>query len=87
MAKEKVTITLDRSKADRARSLAGAHSTSQVIDMALERLIRAHQLRLDVAAYQNTPPTDEEIGFAGSADPGALVDDTDWEALYPDVGT
>jgi len=58
-----------------------------VIEIALERLIRAHQLRLDVAAYQNTPPIDEEIGFAGSADPQALMDDTDWEALYPDVGT
>jgi hypothetical protein len=48
MAREKVTITLDRSKAERARSLLGAASTSQIIDLALERLIRAERLRRDV---------------------------------------
>ena len=40
MGKEKVTISLDRSKADDARSLVEAHSTSEVIDIALDHLIR-----------------------------------------------
>ena len=83
MAKEKVTITLDRSKAEGARALVGAGSTSEVIDVALDRLIRAERLRRDIAAYQRTPPTREEIDLAAAA---ALpdLDDTDWEALYPE---
>jgi hypothetical protein len=73
MAKEKVTITLDRSKANRARALLAARSTSEVIDLALDRLIDAEQLRRD-----------PEAAIAFLADTRALADDTDWEALYPD---
>lgn len=83
MAKEKVTITLDRSKADEARSLVGAASTSEVIAVALERLIHAERIRRDVAAYTAIPPTEEEIALAKfGGDTTLLEDDTDWEALY-----
>lgn len=82
MTKEKVTITLDRWKADQARSLLGAHSTSEVIDLALERLIRAERLRRDIAAYQRVPPTNAEIDIALLMETTALRDDTDGEALY-----
>jgi hypothetical protein len=85
MAKEKVTITLDRAKADAARSLVGAASTSEVVDVALDRLLRAERLRRDVEAYRRMPPTDEERALAGlRPDNRALYDDTDWEALYAD---
>jgi len=84
MAKEKVTITLDRAKAEDARSLLGAVSTSEVIDVALERLIRAERLRRDIAAYRRTPPTDEEVELALLAATAGLADETDWEALYPE---
>lgn len=84
MAKQKVTITLDRAKADEARSLVGGTSTSQVVDVALDRLIRAERLRRDIAAYRDHPPSDTEDVLALLADSSGLADDTDWEALYDD---
>jgi hypothetical protein len=81
MAKEKVTITLDRSKAESARSLVGARSTSEVVDLALDHLIRAERLRRDIAAYNGVPPTIAESEIAALADPAPL-DETDWDALY-----
>ena len=85
MAKDKVTITLDRSKASDARALVGASSTSEVIDIALERLIRAERKRMDVAAYRRLPPTKQEDDLALLGDAQALADETDWESLYADV--
>lgn len=86
MAREKVTITLDRAKAAQARLLAGSRSTSEVIDLALDRLIRAEQLRCDVAAYQRVAPTRAELDLALAGGGGAIGDDTDWAALYPETG-
>lgn len=81
MAKQKVTITLDRSKAEHARTLVGASSTSEAVDLALDHLIRAERLRRDIAAYQRVPPTPDESEIAALASPTSL-DETDWEALY-----
>jgi hypothetical protein len=83
MPKEKVTITLDRAKAEDARALLGAVSTSEAIDLALERLIRAERLRRDIAAYRRSPPTDDDVELALLAATADLADETDWEALYP----
>jgi hypothetical protein len=85
MAKEKATITLDRAKAALARDLLGAGSTSEVIDIALDQLIRAERVRADVAAYQRAPSTQDEITLASLGDLRGIGDDTDWEALYDDV--
>jgi len=85
MAKEKVTITLDRAKAEAVRGLVGAASTSEVIDIALERLLRAERLRRDVEAYRRFPQTVEEPALAEHAASAGLEDDVDWEALYADV--
>jgi hypothetical protein len=82
MAKEKATITLDRKKADEARALVGAKSTSAVIEVALDRLIRAERVRRDIAAYRLTPPTDDEVALAELAGTSQLEDVTDWAALY-----
>ncbi|MDP9343949.1 MAG: hypothetical protein M3Q23_18030 [Actinomycetota bacterium] len=82
MAKQKVTITLDRSKADNARSLVGARSTSEVVDIALDHLIRAERLRHDVAAYRRHPPTQDEGEIALLAETSGIDDETDWEAAY-----
>lgn len=84
MAKEKVTVTLDRAKAERARTLLAAASTSAVIDLALDRLIAAERLRKDIEAYRRIPPDKSEESLALLADTSALADDTDWEALYPE---
>jgi len=85
MAREKVTITLDRSKADRARSMAGAASTSAVIDLALDRFIRTERLRRDIAAYAASPPAPEILDIAVSGPAADLADDTDWASLYADL--
>jgi hypothetical protein len=82
MAKEKVTITLDRAKAEDARALLGVGSTSEIIDVALDRLIRAERLRRDVAAYRRVPPAPEEAELARLNATIGLDDDTDWETLY-----
>jgi hypothetical protein len=82
MAKEKATISLDRSKADEARALVGGRSTSEVIDRALDLLLRVERLRRDITAYRRVPPTDAEIEIAVLADAAGVADDTDWEALY-----
>jgi hypothetical protein len=87
MAKQKVTITLDRAKAESARSLVRAGSTSEVVDLALDRLIRAERLRHDVAAYRRVPQTGDELELAEFAEAPRLDDDTDWEALYADSDT
>jgi hypothetical protein len=83
MAKEKATITLDRAKAQEARTLVEARSISEAIDIALDRLIRAVRLQRDIAAYGALPPTDAEVELGLLADTASLADDTDWEALYP----
>jgi hypothetical protein len=84
MAREKATITLDRAKAATARALLGLDSTSEVIDVALDQLIRAERLRADVAAYRRVPPTQEEVELASLGDASGIADDTDWDALYAD---
>lgn len=77
-----MTITLDRSKANAARALVGASSTSEVIDIALERLIRAVRKSNDVAAYKLRPTSRQEDELALLGDSQSLADDTDWESLY-----
>ena len=86
MAKQKVTITLDRSKAEEARVMVGSASTSEVIDVALDRLIRAERLRRDIEAYRRLPPSDADLLLAFAGDSSGLADETDWEALYDEAG-
>jgi hypothetical protein len=85
MAREKATITVDREKLERARALIRVRTLSDAIDVALDRLIRAEQLRHDVAAYAREPLAAEELELAGL--PLALDlgdDDVDYGALYDD---
>lgn len=83
MARDKVTITLDRTKAAIASALIEAVSTSEVIDIALDHLIHRERLRKDIAAYTQLPPTEAEMRIA-DLETADLDDDTDWEALYPE---
>jgi hypothetical protein len=83
MGRSKVTITLDREKASNARILTGAESTSAVIDVALDRLIKTERLRLDIEAYRREPPTIAETLLPNTGHTADLADDTDWESLYP----
>lgn len=82
MARSKVTITLDRDKAARAQSLLGARSTSEVIDTALDRLLRAERVARDIEAYRAHPQNATEVALASLGDTTGLDDDTDWEGMY-----
>jgi hypothetical protein len=76
-------VTLDRDKVEQARALIGGRSMSEVIDVALGRLIRAERLRRDVEAYASQPLTEDELALVDlqpSLDLGD--DDVDYDALY-----
>jgi len=74
---------LDRDKADVARSLTGAASVSDVLDLALDRIIHDEQLRNDIAAYRRQPVTDNELALAELHVEFDLGDDdVDYEAIY-----
>lgn len=84
MAKEKVTITVDRAKLSEARSVSGASSASAAIDVALSQLIHRQRLLNDVKAYVKTPPTAEEAALGTELlDWRDIADDTDWDAEWP----
>ena len=86
MARRKATITLDREKAASAMALVEVHTMSEVIDLALSRLIHAERLRRDIAAYRHTPPSDVDIALADIPVTFDLDDaDVDYEADYRTV--
>jgi len=83
MAREKVTVTLDRQKVTAAQALIRARSISETLDAALDRLIRDEQLRRDVAAYAREPLASEELAFADlPVELDLDDDDVDYNALY-----
>lgn len=83
MPRDKATITLDREKVRRARELTAAASTSAVIDVALDRLIRDEVLRRDVEAYRREPMTAQELAVAQIPVRFDLDDDdVDYDLLY-----
>jgi hypothetical protein len=83
MAKEKVTVTIDRAKVATARRLIDGSSTSQVLDVALSRLIATEQTRRDVEAYLARPFTGDELTVADLPVEFDLDDDAvDYDDLY-----
>ena len=63
--------------------LLEAHTMSEVIDLALDRLIQAERLRRDVAAYGRTPPSDAEVALADMPVTFDLADaGVDYESDY-----
>ncbi len=76
-------MTLDRAKVEKARALIGGKSMSEVIDAALDGLIRTERLRGDIRAYTRQP---QEPGELTVADLPVTLDlddeDVDYEALY-----
>ena len=83
MAREKTTITLDRAKAECARTLVNAKSVSVAIDLALDRLIFEARVQQDVAAYRARSQGAEEVAIARRQPRRQLDEDpTDWETFY-----
>jgi hypothetical protein len=86
MTKSKATITLDRSKVAKAASLVGGRTMSDVVDQALDRLIRSEELRRDIAAYMEGPLDDAELAVADLPVQFDLADDgVDYESLYAEL--
>ena len=64
-------------------ALSGGTSMSEVIDLALDRLIKSEQLRHDVGAYTRQPLSDDELAVADLPVTLDLADaGVDYEALY-----
>lgn len=83
MAPEKATLTLDRAKMAEAKRLIGGRSMSQVVDVALDRLIRAERLKADVAAYGADPGPVDDLALGDLAVAFDLDDDdVDYDAVY-----
>jgi hypothetical protein len=83
MARVKATITIDRAKVEKAKTLIDARTMSEAIDVALDRLIHAAQLRNDVAAYRRQPPTSDELALADvPVELDLEDDDVDYDTLY-----
>lgn len=82
----KATVTLDRDKVEEARVLVGGRSMSDVIDVALDRLIRSERLRRDVSAYARHPLDEQELDVADLPVRFDLADDdVDYDRLYGDT--
>ena len=83
MAKTKVSVTLDPEKMAQARLLFGTPSLSELIDVALSRLIVDELERRHVAGYVRHPPEAAEDAWGDAErDPSGIADDVDWARLY-----
>ncbi len=83
MPKSKVSVTLDPAKAAQARELLGTTTLSELIDIALDRLIVDELERRHAAGYLRLPPEPGEGAWAEiERDPSAVADDVDWARLY-----
>ncbi|MGI8807301.1 MAG: hypothetical protein ACR2KK_05585 [Acidimicrobiales bacterium] len=83
MAKTKASVSLDPVKVAQARELLGGPTLSEVIDIALARLILGELERQHVAGYVRQPPERDEDAWADvERDPSGIADDVDWADLY-----
>lgn len=87
MAREKATISLDRGKVEEAKALVRGRSMSDVIELALDRLIRVERLRHDVAAYGRQPPSKDELAWSDlPVELDLDDDDVDYDRWYGPEG-
>lgn len=82
MAKSKMSVTLDSNKLERAQSFIRAASVSELLDVALARLIDDELERRHVDGYVRMPVDEEPEPWDGMRRDPALEDDVDWASLY-----
>lgn len=83
MPRSKVSITLEQAKVDEARRLVDSASVSEIIDIALSRLIAAERERRHVLGYERVPQNIEDVEWAEiPRHDNDIADDTDWAGLY-----
>jgi hypothetical protein len=81
MAKRKLSVSLDRDRLAHAASLVEADSTSELVEIALARLIDEELERRHVAGYLRHP-VDTDTDRWAEMDRELLTDEVDWAALY-----
>ena len=81
MAKSKISVTLDPMRLEQARSLLPTASVSELLDVALARLIDEELDRRHVDGYRRFP-SDADIEGVAAISRNQLSDDVDWAALY-----
>ncbi len=83
MPRLKTTVSIDEQSLRDASELLGLTSTSEVVDVALDRLVQSERLLRDLRAYLGRPPTAEAAMFGSVRVRFDLDDDdVDYEALY-----
>ena len=83
MAKTKVSVTLDPGKMAQAQELFDTSSLSELVDLALSRLIDQELERRHAAGYLRHPPGQAEAAWADvERGPDGIADDVDWAGLY-----
>lgn len=83
MSKSKASVSLDPAKVAQARELFGGRTLSEVIDIALARLILGELEQRHVAGYLRLPPDRDENSWAElERNPTEIADDVDWADLY-----
>lgn len=83
MAKTKVSVTVDPAKVAQARQLLDVASLSQLVDIAIDRLIVDELERRHAAGYLAHPTDADEVAWAeAERDPTQIADDVDWARLY-----
>ena len=83
MSRVKTTVSIDKRTLEAACRLLGVDSTSEVVDVALDRFVRSEELLRDLRGYVATPPTEEEILLAEIGVHLDLGDDdVDYDQFY-----
>jgi hypothetical protein len=81
MAKSKLSVSLDPGRLKQAQSLVAADSVSELLDVALARLIEEELERRHVDGYERVP-VQHELAAWSALPRKADDDDVDWAALY-----
>ena len=83
MAKSKLSVTLNPDRLAHAQALVPTSSVSELLDVALVRLIEEEMDRRHVAGYLETPVNDDVAQWARiNRQPLGDDDNVDWAAHY-----
>ncbi len=82
MAKTKISVSLNPATLAQAQALVASGSVSDLLDVALHRLIDDELVRQHVAGYEKLPVGAEFSGLANTVRVRESDDDVDWAALY-----
>jgi hypothetical protein len=82
VSKTKISVSLDPGTLAQAQALTPSASVSQLLDVALKRLINEELERQHVAGYEKLPIGDEFTGWANTKRTPETDNEVDWAALY-----